>query len=139
MSTSPARSPTRDLRDRELLASAFAADAELDFRPTAARIGIQSELMTGRDTIVATILGLFANRVDTTHVVTNPRVRLAGETALLTAIVQAQHLLTADHDRYTLLTNRYDVELLRDGERWTMRRIRIDNVWYTGEPKVIFG
>jgi len=95
--------------------------------------------MTGRDTIVATILGLFANRVDTTHVVTNPRVRLAGETALLTAIVQAQHLLTADHDRYTLLTNRYDVELLRDGERWTMRRIRIDNVWYTGEPKVIFG
>ncbi|MGH3373980.1 MAG: nuclear transport factor 2 family protein [Actinoallomurus sp.] len=129
----------QDLRDRELFASAFAADAELDFRPTAARIGIQSELMTGRDTIVATILGLFADRVDTTHVVTNPRVRLAGDTALLTAIVQAQHLLTADHDRYALLTNRYDVELVRDGERWTMRRIRIDNVWFTGEPKAIFG
>ena len=53
----------QDLRDRELFASAFAADAELDFRPTA----------------------------------------------------------------------------VRDGERWTMRRIRIDNVWCTGEPKVIFG
>jgi hypothetical protein len=38
-----------------------------------------------------------------------------------------------------LLKNLYDVELVRDGERWTMRRIRIDNVWYTGEPKAIFG
>jgi hypothetical protein len=129
----------QDLRDRELFASAFAVDAELDFRPTAAKIGIQSELMTGRDTIVDTIFGLFTDRVATTHVVTNPRVRLEGDTARLTAIVQAQHLLTADRDRHALLTNLYDTELVREGERWTMRRIRIDNVWYTGEPKVIFG
>jgi hypothetical protein len=38
-----------------------------------------------------------------------------------------------------LLKNLYDVELVREGERWTMRRIRIDNVWYTGEPEAIFG
>ena len=29
----------QDLQDRELFASAFAADAELDFRPAAARSG----------------------------------------------------------------------------------------------------
>ena len=129
----------QDLHDRELFASSLSADAELDFRPTAAKIGIESALMTGRAAIVDTVFGLFADRVATTHVVTNPRVRLDGDTARLTAIVEAQHLLTADHRRHALLKNLYDVELVRDGERWTMRRVRIDNVWYTGEPKAIFG
>lgn len=128
----------QDLRDRELFASAFAADAELDFRPAAAAIGVESGLMTGRDTIVDTILGLFADRVDTTHVVTNPRVHLNGDTATLTAIVEAQHLLSIDHDRHALLKNIYRVELIRDGERFVIRALRIDNVWFTGEPKAIF-
>jgi hypothetical protein len=65
-------------------------------------------------------------------------VRLDGDSARRTAIVEAQHLLTEDHKRHALLKNLYDVELVRAGERWTMRRIRIDNVWYTGEP-AIFG
>jgi hypothetical protein len=129
----------QDLHDRELFASAFAADAELDFRPAAAKAGIASDLMAGRDTIVDTIFGLFADRVDTTHVVTNPRVRVDGDTARLTAIVEAQHLLKADHARHALLKNLFDTELVRDGARWTIRRLRIDNVWHTGEPKAIFG
>jgi SnoaL-like domain len=128
----------QDLRDRELFASAFAADAELDFRPTAARIGIESGLMTGRDTIVDTIFGLFADRVDTTHVVTNPRVRLDTDTAALTAIVEAQHLLSADHETHALLKNLYTVDLVRDGDHWVIRALRIDNSWFTGDPKAIF-
>jgi hypothetical protein len=72
-------------------------------------------------------------------VVTNPRVRVDGDTARLTAIVEAQHLLKADHARHALLKNLFDTELVRDGARWTIRRLRIDNVWYTGEPKDIFG
>jgi hypothetical protein len=31
------------------------------------------------------------------------------------------------------------MELVSDGERWVMRRIRIDNVWYVGDPVAIFG
>lgn len=129
----------QDLHDTQLFASAFSADAELDFRPAAARWGAQSPLMTGRDTIVDTILGMFAHRVDTTHVVTNPRVQVDGDTARLTAIVEAQHLLKADHSRHALLKNLYAVDLVRDGERWVMTRIHIDNVWYTGDPTAIFG
>ncbi|HEY3005836.1 MAG TPA: nuclear transport factor 2 family protein [Kribbellaceae bacterium] len=129
----------QDLRDRDLFASAFAADATLDFAPAAARWGGESPLMSGRDAIVDTILGLFAGRVDTTHVVTNPRVRVDGDTASLTAIVEAQHLLSADHSRYALLKNLYDADLVRDGDRWVLRRLRIDNVWYTGDPAVVFG
>jgi hypothetical protein len=129
----------QDLRDATLLASAFAADAELDFRPAAAKWGGQPELMIGRDTIVATILGLFTGRVDTTHQVTNPRVALSGGTARLTALVEAQHLLSADHGTFALLKNLYDVDLVRAGEGWVIRRLRIDNVWFTGDPTAIFG
>jgi SnoaL-like domain len=129
----------QDLRDRHLFASAFAPDAELDFGPAASRWGGQAPVMTGREAIVDTILTMFAGRVDTTHVVTNPRVEVNGDTARLTAIVEAQHLLTADHSRHALLNNRYAVELVRDGRRWLMRRIRIENVWYTGDPTAIFG
>ncbi|SEG16108.1 SnoaL-like domain-containing protein [Nonomuraea solani] len=129
----------QDLKDAELFASAFAADAELDFRPAAAKWGARPPVMSGRDTIVTMILAMFTGRVDTTHQVTNPRVVVDGDTARLTALVEAQHLLSADHGTFALLKNPYDVELVRDGERWVIRRLRIDNAWYTGDPVTIFG
>jgi hypothetical protein len=128
----------QDLKDKELFAAAFAADAELDFRPAAAKWGAEPPLMSGRDTIVTTILDMFTGRVDTTHQVTNPRVAVDKDSARLTALVEAQHLLTTDHDTFALLKNLYDVDLVRDGERWVMRRVRIDNVWYAGDPTAIF-
>ncbi|MEV0145855.1 MULTISPECIES: nuclear transport factor 2 family protein [unclassified Nonomuraea] len=128
----------QDLKDKELFASAFAADAELDFRPAAAKWGAQPPLMSGRDTIVTTILAMFTGRVDTTHQITNARVVVDGDTARLTALVEAQHLLSADHDTFALLKNPYDVGLIRDGERWVIRRMRIDNTWYVGDPAAIF-
>jgi hypothetical protein len=129
----------QDLADRALFASAFAESAELDFRPAASRWGADVPVMTGRYAIVDTILAMFAGRVDTTHVVTNPRVRIDGDHASLTAIVEAQHLLTADHSVHALLKNRYDVDLVRDRDRWVVRRMVIANVWYTGDPAAIFG
>ncbi|MFB9690282.1 nuclear transport factor 2 family protein, partial [Amycolatopsis plumensis] len=124
--------------DRALFASAFTADAELDFRPAAAKWGARPPLMAARDTIVTTILGLFTGRVDTTHQVTNLRVAVEDDTARLTALVEAQHLLTADHGVFALLKNPYDVELVRDGARWLIHRMRIDNTWFTGDPVAIF-
>lgn len=129
----------QDLKDKELFASAFAADAELDFRRAAAKWGAEPPLMSGRDTIVTTILGVFTGRVATTHQITNPRVSVDGDCARLTALVEAQHLLIADPAKHALLKNPYDVELVRDGERWVIRRLRIDNAWFTGEPTAIFG
>ncbi|MBV6699735.1 hypothetical protein [Kitasatospora aureofaciens] len=48
-------------------------------------------------------------------------------------------MLTAAPATHALLKNRYDVELHRDGSRWLMHRMRIDNVGLTGEPRAIFG
>ncbi|MFI6867846.1 nuclear transport factor 2 family protein [Nocardia sp. NPDC050406] len=129
----------QDLQDKDLFASSFALDAELDFQPAAAKWGGAAPLMVGRDFIVTTILDGFAGRVDTTHQVTNPRIAIDGDTARLTALVEAQHLLTVEHETFALLKNYYDVELVREDGRWLMRRIRIDNVWYQGEPTAIFG
>ncbi|MEC3954200.1 nuclear transport factor 2 family protein [Nocardia sp. CDC153] len=129
----------QDLKDRDLFASAFTEDAELDFRPAAARWGAEPPVMTGRDFIVDTILGMFTGRVDTTHQVTNPRITVDGDAARMTALVEAQHLLTADHDTFALLKNPYVLELRRDGDRWLIHRMRIENTWYLGEPKAIFG
>jgi SnoaL-like domain len=129
----------QDLKDRDLFASAFTADAELDFRPAAARWGGNPPLMSGRDTIVDTILAMFTGRVDTTHQVTNPRITIDGDTARLTALVEAQHLLIADPDTHALLKNPYTAGLVRDGSRWLIRRMRISNTWLTGDPAAIFG
>lgn len=65
--------------------------------------------------------------------------RIDGARASLPAIVEAQHLLTGDHTVHALLKNRYDVDLVRDQERWVVRRMIIENVWYTGDPTAIFG
>jgi SnoaL-like domain len=128
----------QDSRDRDMFASAFAADAELDFQPAAGKWGGTSPLMTGRDTIVGTIFQVLKG-VDTTHVVTNPRVSVDGDTARLTAIVEAQHLLADDHSRFALLKNFYTTGLVRAGDRWTLREIRIENYWYQGDPTFFFG
>lgn len=56
-----------------------------------------------------------------------------------TAIVEAQHLPAADHGRHLLLENLYAVELVRDGHRWVIRRVHIDNVRYTGDPQILVG
>jgi hypothetical protein len=129
----------QDLKDKALFASAFAADAELDFRPAAAKWGASPPVMSGRDTIVTTILAMFTGRVDTTHQVTNPRITIDGDAARLTALVEAQHLLIADPTTRALLKNPYDAGLVRDGDRWAIRRLRIDNAWYAGDPTAIFG
>ncbi|MFI7189984.1 nuclear transport factor 2 family protein [Nocardia nova] len=128
----------QDSKDRELFASAFTADAELDFRAAAARWGGAPPVMTGRDTIVTAILAMFTGRVNTTHQVTNPRIRIDGDTATMTALVEAQHLLAADPSVHALLKNPYTVELRRDGDRWLIARMLIDNTWFTGDPTAIF-
>jgi hypothetical protein len=31
------------------------------------------------------------------------------------------------------------MDLVRDGDRWRIRRMRIENTWFTGDPVAIFG
>jgi ankyrin repeat protein len=127
-----------DLKNRSLLASAFAVDAISDFRPAATKAGFDYPVLTGRDVIVAALSDSLS-RIDTTHSVSNPRVSVDGDTAHLEAMVEAQHLPHGDHSRHYLMKNRYDVDLVRQGDAWMIRHVTIDNVWRTGDPAVLAG
>jgi hypothetical protein len=126
----------QDLRDRALFESAFAEDAAVDFTGPARRFGVALPVFHGRDGIVAAIMASTAE-LDTTHVVTNPRVVVEDDIAFLDAIVEAQHLPRDDHRRHLLLKNRYSVKLTRATGQWLIQHMVIDNVWFTGDPAVL--
>ncbi len=69
---------------------------------------------------------------------TNPRVEINAESAALLALVEAQHLPRNDHGRNLLLKNFYRVRLERTDQRWLITRLRIENIWFRGDPTVLF-
>ena len=127
----------QDLRDEALFRSAFADDAVLDFSQPAERFGAVVAPMKGIDEIARILITLAP--LDTTHTVTNPRVDIDGETARAFALVEAQHVRRDEPARRLLLKNVYWVELSRAGARWVIDAMTIDNVWYDGDPAVLFG
>jgi hypothetical protein len=128
----------QDLDDRALFESAFSADATLDFTQPAQRLGVKISVFEGRQNITDTIFSAIDN-LDTTHSVTNPRViSFDGETAVLFALVEAQHLPIADHSRHLLLKNIYTMKMLRRARRWIIDDMKIENVWMDGDPAVLF-
>ena len=128
----------QDLKDRDLFLSSFADDAVLDFVQPAARLGVEIEPFRGLPAIAEAVLGSTSS-LDTTHTITNPRVtRFDGDSATLYALVEAQHLPSADHGQHLLLKNHYDVELTRRSDRWVIANMVIRNVWMTGTPAVLF-
>jgi SnoaL-like domain len=128
----------QDLRDRPLFESAFSAQAKLDFTGPARCLGASIPVFEGLKTIADNIFASVAH-LDTTHSVTNPRVTTYdGRRATLFALVEAQHLPRADHGRHLLLKNIYTVDLSRLGLLWVIDHLRIDNVWRSGDPSVLF-
>ena len=127
----------QDLKDERLFASAFAEDCELDFTQPAARLGVTLPVFSGRNQIVETIMASLRG-LDTTHTVSNPRAWVDGDAASLFALVEAQHLPRGDHSRHLLLKNFYRVRLARSSAGWAMTRVRIDNVWMSGDGGVLF-
>jgi len=127
-----------DLRDQDLLASALAVDAVSDFGPAAAKAGFEYPAITGRDAIIAALTASLA-QLDTTHSISNPRVTIAGNTARMDALVEAQHVSRSDPAQHYLMKNRYDVELTRSHDAWVIQRTTVDNVWRAGNPGVLAG
>lgn len=126
-----------DLNDNELLSSSLASDAISDFGPAGKKAGFEFPVLEGRENIVSMLTNALS-KIDTTHSVSNPRVTLNGDKAVLDALVEAQHLPSDDHTRHFLMKNRYDVELIRQGDAWVIQRYTVDNVWRTGDPTVLF-
>jgi hypothetical protein len=128
----------QDLRDRTLFESAFSADAVLDFTQPARLLGAEIAPFEGRPAVADTVFGAIGG-LDTTHTVTNSRITgFDGDHAELFALVEAQHLPRGDHSRHLLLKHIYAMELSRQDDAWTIDHMRIDMVWFAGDPAVLF-
>jgi predicted ester cyclase len=127
----------QDLKDAQLFRSAFAPHATLDFTEPAGRFGANIPVMHGRAKIEQILTTL--EPLVTSHTVTNPRVETGEDRATLSALVEAQHVTAADPSRRLLLKNTYDVSLVRDGDRFVIEAMTIRNLWFDGEPAVLFG
>jgi hypothetical protein len=129
-----------DHGDADSLASALTEDCVLDFRRADKKLHLGFSLITGRQAILDSVLPL-VGPLDTSHTATNLQVEISGDSATLSAYVMSQHFMPRQGSQpgaeHALLMNRYDCELVRDGQKWRFKRITIDNAWSQGNPEII--
>lgn len=127
-----------DENSAELLDGAVTEGAEIDFGPAARTMGIDFPLLTGRDEITSTLTAT-VGLLDTTHVVTNPRIEAEGDRVILKAIVEAAHFPSNDHRRRCLMKNRYVAEVRQELGRWKLAKVEVRCAWFDGDPAVLLG
>ena len=129
-----------DHGDPGSLTSAFTEDCLFDFRPAGAKLGLDFPRLTGRKAILESLLPLLGP-LDTSHTVSNLQIEIRENSATLYAYVMSQHFMPREGSRRgsenALLMNRYDCELVRDGQKWRFKRVTIDNAWSQGDPAIL--
>ncbi|TXM99033.1 nuclear transport factor 2 family protein [Methylobacterium sp. WL64] len=125
-----------DRGDEGLLASAFTADAEIDFEPCGRSLGLEFGVLRDRAAIVGFLAGIAARQI-TSHAVTNPRAAIAGDRASLSALVEAVHVIRDEPGARFRMMNRYVADLEWHEDRWAINRLRIVNVWFEGDPRTL--
>jgi SnoaL-like domain len=129
-----------DHGDADSLASALTEDCVLDFRPAGKKLKLDFPPMAGRQVILDSILPLIGP-LDTSHTASNHQIEISDDSATLSAFVMSQHFMPREGSRRgsenALLMNRYDCELVRDGQKWRLKRITIDNAWCQGDPEIL--
>jgi hypothetical protein len=129
-----------DYGNADALASAFTEDCFFNFAPAGRKLGLDFPKLTGREAILASLLPLIGP-LDSSHTASNLQIEINGDTATLIAYVMSQYFMPREGRRpgseHALLMNRYDCELVRDGQKWRFKRLTIDNVWAQGKPDIL--
>jgi hypothetical protein len=129
-----------DHGDADSLSSALTEDCVLDFRPAGKKLDLDFPRLEGRKAIVEALLPLLGP-LDTSHTVNNLQIEISEDSATLYCYVLAQHFMPREGPRpgteNALLMNRYDCQLVRDGEKWCFRQMIIDNAWAQGNPEIL--
>lgn len=129
-----------DEGDSELCASSLTEDAvmELDF----SKVGMNDEPSIGRAVVVERLMTAVGKSLDTTHMATNIRCAVNGDSADLTCCVLAQHFRfgqgpSPEFQDYYLFGNQYKASIVRDGDLWKASKLRISPAWTQGNPEVM--
>lgn len=129
-----------DHGDADSLASALTDDCVLDFRPAGKKLGLDFGILTGRQAILDGLIPLLGP-LDTSHTTSNLQIEVSDDSATLYCYVLAQHFMPRQGPRpgseNALLMNRYDCQLVRDGEKWRFKQMVIDNAWAQGNPEIL--
>jgi SnoaL-like domain len=129
-----------DHGDADSLASALTEDCVFDFTPAGKKLKLDFAKLAGRQAILEGVLPLIGP-LDTSHTASNLQIEISDDSATLSAYVMSQHFMPREGSRRgsenALLMNRYDCELIRDGEKWRFKRITIDNAWCQGDPEIL--
>src|SRR5207237_523979 len=129
-----------DHGDADSLASALTEDCVFDFRPGGRKLRLDFPKLTCRQAILDAVLPLIGP-LDTSHTATNLQIEISDDSATLSAYVMSQHFMPREGSRRgsenALLMNRYDCELVRDGQKWRFKRMTIDNAWVQGNPEIL--
>ena len=129
-----------DHGDADSLASTLTEDCVLDFRPAGKKLGLDFPQLSGRQAIVDALIPLLGP-LDTSHTASNVQVEVSEDSATLYCYVLAQHFMPREGPRRgsenALLMNRYDCELVRDGQKWRFKRMTIDTAWAQGNPEIL--
>jgi hypothetical protein len=129
-----------DHGDADSLSSALTEDCVLDFRPAGRKLDLDFPKLTGRQAIVDALIPLLGP-LDTSHTVNNLQIEVGEDSATLYGYVMAQHFMPREGPRpgteNALLMNRYDCDLVRDGQKWRFKRMVIDNAWAQGNPEIL--
>jgi SnoaL-like domain len=129
-----------DHGEADSLASALTEDCVLDFRPAGKKLGLDFGMLTGRQAILDGLIPLLGP-LDTSHTTSNLQIEVSDDSATLYCYVLAQHFMPRQGPRpgseNALLMNRYDCQLVRDGEKWRFKQMVIDNAWAQGNPEIL--
>lgn len=129
-----------DHGDADSLASALTEDCIFDFTPAGKKLKLDFPKLTGRQAILDSVLPLIGP-LDTSHSASNLQIEISDDSATLSAYVMSQHFMPREGPRRgtesALLMNRYDCDLARDGDKWRLKRITIDNAWCEGDPEIL--
>lgn len=129
-----------DHGDPDSLASALSEDCVLDFTSAGKKLGIDFPVLTGRDVVLQVLIPMIGP-LDTSHTASNLQIEVSGDTATLHGYLMSQHFMPGQGPRqrsdHALLMNRYDAELVRDGQKWRFTRVVIDNAWAEGDPGIL--
>jgi hypothetical protein len=129
-----------DHGDADSLASALTEDCIFDFTPAGKKLKLEFPKLNGRQSILAALLPLIGP-LDTSHTASNVQIEISDDSATLSAYVMSQHFMPREGSRRgtesALLMNRYDCDLVRDGDKWRFKRITVDNAWCEGDPEIL--
>jgi uncharacterized protein (TIGR02246 family) len=106
-----------DTRDLDLYATCFADDV--------VATGFGPDTINGREAWVGYVRNALERFGATQHLMGNQVVELDGDTAKMKTYVQATHVLAAEPKKTLTLWATYDQELVRDGDRWRIKKHRL--------------